>query len=113
MLQNFLKIVLVFLLLFSVCISYVYATDIDWNLQGENSGQNTLQDENITGEVQENLTDIPDTVDTNPTESLSPSSISSASDSTLSITNIINILLITVGVVIILLAIAIIIRLKK
>ena len=117
MLQNFLKIVLVFLLLFSFCISYVYATDIDWNLQGENSGQNTLQDENVTGEVQENLSDIPDenpsNVDTTPIENLAPSSVSTVSDSTLGITNIINILLITVGVVIILLAIAIIIRLKK
>ena len=116
MTKKVLKILFIFLILFSFCMSYIYATDIDFDLQ--NNEFSTVQDtHNVDGAGNETVenTEIPgDTVDTDSTaESLNPSSISTAPESGLSVSNIINILLITVGVIIILLAIAIIIRLKN
>ena len=122
MAKKVLKILFIFLILFSFCMSYIYATDIDFNLQ--NNDSSTVQDtNNIDGignetdgdAILDENTEIPgDTVDTDTTtEALNPSSVSTAPESGLSVTNIINILLITVGVIIILLAIAIIIRLKN
>lgn len=66
---------------------------------------NTLTDDNTTYDITPPSSDGTDT--------LTPSGISSASESGLGVTNIINILLITVGVIIIALAIAILIRLKN
>ena len=123
MTKKVLKVLFIFLILFSFCMSYIYATDIDFNLQNDET--NIVEDDNnnvngIQNEADENTvfdenTEIPgDIFDTDSTtEALHPSSISTSSESGLSIGNIINILLITVGVIIILLAIAIIIRLKN
>ena len=122
MTKKVLKILFIVLILFSFCISHIYATDIDFNLQ--NNEANTSEDPNNTeipgNEVDENSiidgnAEIPEEpIDSSTTgETLNPAGISTAPESGLSVTNIINILLITVGVIIILLAIAIIIRLKN
>ena len=142
MLQKFLKIVFILFIISSFCITYVYATDINLNLPGTdtNSTDNINSDTNqeipdTTNEQlesptgNENIEDSPTTnneevlddetvddpsiMDSTQTETLQPSDVSTAPETGLGITNIINILLITVGVIIILLAIAIMIRLKN
>ena len=88
------KIFSIILIIFSLFISFygVYATtDIDMNLETNDGNDVTLTDEDSY---------IP------------PSSVGATVEEGLSFSNILNILLITVGVVLILLAIAIIIRLK-
>ncbi len=128
MTQRILKIFLVFIIVLSFSITCVYASGInldlpseDGNAQIDNNTQldNTQQEENnIESPVNDGNQEILDensndnTVFPSDTETLQPSTVTSAPDSGLSATNIINILLITVGVIIILLAIAIIIRLK-
>lgn len=131
--QKVFKIIFILLLIFSFCISYVYATNIDLDLpgttnnpveQGSNSeNQNSV--DNTTNIADDSNTNVPSEDDANSdavydspstpsdSETLNPSAFSSAPQDGLSVSNIINILLITVGVVIILLAIAILIRLKS
>lgn len=121
--------ILVVLLLFS--FSYVLATDINLNLPGvdtniDTSANNTGLDQNMIDDqtqVGNNLTnqntiddtDVDDVVDDlyNDSEVLAPSTMNSSSQAGLTTSDIINILLITVGVILILLAIAIMIRLKN
>lgn len=139
MLQKVLKIVFILLILASFCISYVYATDINLNLPStgndplstnptvnpdgsstpDDTGTSNIQDllNNLEGndsQEQNNLVDDDPMSDigSSGTETIQPSGVSNAPESGLGITNIINILLITVGVILILLAIAIIIRVK-
>lgn len=88
--SNFFKIVLIFSLLFSAFMPFAYATST------ENINTNTASN-----------------VSTNSSTSTTVSTVSSVEDNALEFTNILNILLIAVGIVIILLAIAILIRLKK
>ena len=71
----------------------------------ENDGNNE-SDQNVENQSSEDTSNIDN-------ESLTPTVQHSAPESGLGISNIINILVITVGVVLILLAIAIILRLKK
>lgn len=125
------KISFILILTFAFCVSYVYATNIDLNLPGITSENNeqtqnnveTADNEPISNNVEDptennefntvdNAVDnsIPDT--STPTETLQPSGVSTSAETELGITNIINILLITVGVILILLAIAILIRLR-
>lgn len=123
MTKKIFRIVLILFVLFYFCTSYVNATGINLNLPGtttDNTVQNPTSNEQ-TNQVQNpdnTLTDDNTTYDITPpssdgTDTLTPSGISSASESGLGVTNIINILLITVGVIIIALAIAILIRLKN
>ncbi len=91
------KISFILILAFAFCGSYVYATNIDLNLPGITS---------------ENVVDNSITTPSTPAETLQPSGVSTSAETELGITNIINILLITVGVILILLAIAILIRLR-
>ncbi len=124
MAQKILKIVFILFILVSLCMPYIYATDIEMDLPDANvlddtnnlnseinednqSDENALLDENTSD--QEDLPTDSDSL----AETLNPTTVSTESEGGLSITNIINILLITVGIVIILLAIAIIIRLKS
>ena len=124
MTKKFFKTFFVLFILCSLCINYIYATDIDIDLPNDdqnisdNSNTDT-QDQNLgnsadTGNLvddpnnTEDLAPEPTTTSPSSGEILSPSSISTAPESGLSITNIINILLITVGIIIILLAVAII-----
>lgn len=129
------KILFILLLFLAFSITYVHASDININLPGANNNevstntQNNNTDENIesvingvnnvdqnvvdnTNEPDENEDDITDAMSPTDTQTLQPSTVTSTPESGLSVTNIINILLITVGVILILLAIAIIIRLK-
>lgn len=145
MTQKIAKIIFILLIILSLSISFVSATDINLNLPGTSDGntttdneqdpvenvvnnevnnnqastnqtnppetdQNTMTEDNNTLDDAGGLTDPFETTDT---ETLQPGSVTTSPESGLGITNIINILLITVGVIIILLAIAIIIRLKK
>ena len=82
------KIILIITLLLSACIPFSYATESETvattsNVQTENADSTTV------------------------------STVSSVQNDSLDFTNILNILLIAIGVIIILLAIAILIRLKK
>lgn len=141
MLQKVVKIVFILLFLFCFWISVVSATDINLNLPGttdntvnnaiDNTTENTIVDNSVNNTTDNNvgneqsttneLTDQANSVNENmedpfadvTTENLQPSGISTQSESGLGITNIINILLITVGVILILLGIAIMIRLKN
>lgn len=100
------KIFSIILIIFSIFISFysVHATDINMNL--------------IPNETTEDTNSIIDdtTTDTQPelsSDSITPpSSVGAITEEGLGLSNILSILLITVGVVLILLAIAIIIRLK-
>lgn len=129
MTQKVLKILFIFIILFIFCMCYVHASDIDLDIpanipeiidNSDISSENNIANQNL--ETTNNSENSGSTVDTNPitgdditasSETLSPGVISTTPESGLSVTNIINILLITVGVIIILLAIAIIIRLNS
>ena len=134
MLQKVFKIICILLFLLCFCISIVSATDINLNLPGTNDNtinnetnnaeNNTIDntvDNTVDSNIEDNQTGPINNVDENvedpfqdvTSENLQPSGISTTSESGLGITNIINILLITVGVILILLGIAIIIRLKN
>lgn len=123
MVKKGLKIVSILLFILFFSFSYVLASDINLNLPGTNldstnpdsniNDYNTTIDNNsninnnFQDEYEENVYDPYDD-----TETLTPNTVNTSSQGGLSITDIINILLITVGVILILLAIAIIIRLK-
>lgn len=134
--KKFIKIIIALLLIFSLYISFVCATDTNLNLPGtsdnnlvtentqntetsntvNNTENNTNNIENTDNSIQNPDADYQDNqsdLSNSQLETLSPANISSATESGLGITNIINILLITVGVILILLAIAIIIRLRN
>lgn len=103
------KFFAIILIIFSMFISFysVYASSIDMNLvSNEMSNQNTVDDEIDNDNMDsQNLTQSGD-------EIVPPSSVGATAEDGLGLTNILNILLITVGVILILLSIAIIIRLK-
>lgn len=108
------KFFAIILIIFSMFISFysVYASSIDMNLvSNETSDQNTIDNETTDN------TNIDDNIGSQvPSESgdeiVPPSSVGATAEDGLGLTNILNILLITVGVILILLSIAIIIRLK-
>lgn len=110
MIKN-IKIFSVVLIVFSIVFSFygVFASDINMNLVDNSIVSNTLdtniQDENTT------LPDIQTPSDDLSGE-LSASGVNAVQEEGLSLSNILSILVITVGVILILLAIAIIIRLK-
>lgn len=91
---------LFFLIIFLLLIAnFSFATDINMNLQDNNSISNTLnQQEDLNSNI------------INSNSSATITSSSSVSDDSLGLTNVLNILLIVVGVVLILLGIAILIR---
>ena len=98
----------ILLLLFNLT---VLATDINMNLPSEED--TNLVDENnsandVTSSDEDNIAHTTDDIG----GSAVPSSVSSISQENMSFSNILNILIITVGVILILLAIAILIRLK-
>ena len=120
------KISFILILAFAFCGSYVYATNIDLNLPGITSENNeqmannveTINNEQTANNVENSIENTSNVVDNSittpstPAETLQPSGVSTSAETELGITNIINILLITVGVILILLAIAILIRLR-
>ena len=136
MTQKIWKILFILLVILSLGFSYVYATDVNMNLPGVNTDipnntpdtntntpdtnpsdqtqvdntQNTTSNDQTNADVPPSNTSSPMNVIEN--ENIPSSTVSSAPENGLGLSNIINILLITVGVIIILLAIAIMIRLK-
>ena len=117
----FLKIFLILLVAFVSLTTFVCATDINLYLPGTDSPTDNIDNSN-NSEVpnnsdttnQENNNVIDNTLNNNNSESevLQPTGISSAQETSLGISSIINIIFIAVGVIIILLAIAILIRLN-
>ena len=113
-----LKIFLILLVAFVSLTTFVCATDINLYLPGTDSPTDNIDNSN-NSEVpdttnQENNNVIDNTLNNNNSESevLQPTGISSAQETSLGISSIINIIFIAVGVIIILLAIAILIRLN-
>ena len=122
-----LKIFLILLVAFVSLTTFVCATDINLYLPGTDSPTDNIDYSN-NSEVpnnyevphntdttnQENNNVIDNTLNNNNSESevLQPTGISSAQETSLGISSIINIIFIAVGVIIILLAIAILIRLN-
>lgn len=112
--SKFIKVFSIILIIFSLCVSFysVYATsDINMNLESNETIQNQLIGNN-TDDVTDNLTDIETQSPTTADTYTPPTSVGIIAEEGLTLSNILSILLITVGVVLILLAIAIIIRLK-
>ena len=99
---------LIILLLFNLT---AFATDINMNLTQEET--NTESQNGVT----ENMNNVDNNTDNGaPTDDVggdaAPSGVSSIAQENMGFSNILNILIITVGVILILLAIAILIRLK-
>ena len=104
----------ILLIAFSLILSFysvIYASNINMNLASENSVSKNVTDtvnnslvvENITDDLVENVSQAGVTT---------PSSVTATTEEGLGLSNVLSIILITVGVVLILLAVAIIIRLK-
>lgn len=122
----FYKISLILLIILIFSISFTYASsDINFDLPGvnatnnESSNETPANNETTSNSESSNSSDENinsgnslDNIDYDLSEVLQPSTVSSAPETGLGITNIINILLIAVGVILILLAIAILIRLN-
>ena len=125
----FKTLVILVIILFSVT-TLVHATDINMNLENQNqTDTNSATDSNSVTDngnaVDSNTITDSNTVDTNDTladdnfeqdnigGSVAPSGVSSIAQENMSFSNVLNILVITVGVILILLAIAILIRLKN
>lgn len=121
-----LRILSIALITFSLFISFysVYASDINMNLTADNTAQpginnttNSIVTDNTTDtstqnqtQTQEPITQSPDTSTTD--TPLNPSSVGAVPEEGLTFSNVLNILLITVGVVLIFLAIGIMIKLQ-
>ncbi len=111
------KIFSIILIIFSLFISFygVYATtDINMNLESDEPTQNEVTDDNtIANSLIDDALADDETQSTTTQDTLTPpTSVGAIVEEGLTLSNILSILLITVGVVLILLAIAIIIRLK-
>lgn len=113
------KVLSVVLIIFSFIISFygVYATDISMSLPTTNQEANVTEAPDLVNSTETNTYQdtqdiVPPSGDSNASSIVTPSSVSGISEEGLGLTNILSILLITVGVILILLAIAIMIRLK-
>ncbi len=114
------KIFSFILIIVAILINFysVYATDINMNLTSNEAVPNEVTAGDVnTVDLESSLTDNTVAPDldaslTSQEETISASSVGTLSEQGLSLSNILSILLITVGVILILLAIAIIIRLK-
>ncbi len=95
--------------------STVFATDIDMNLQpnnnstGYSSQENSIDDEDDYDNTLNNSVETDNSID----QSTTVKSVSSVAEESFGLSQILNILLIVVGIVLILLAIAILIRLNS
>ena len=103
-------LVILFIILFLLNVT-VFATDINMNLTQDEPA--TEGNENDVENIQDNLNNdfVPES--DNIGGDAAPSGVSSIAQENMSFSNILNILIITVGVILILLAIAILIRLKN
>lgn len=107
-------IMLIILFLLGITVS---ATDINMNLTPDNTQAVTGNESNTgnqtTNTTTQNGTDTTISTSDDIGGSVAPSGVSSIAQENMSFSNILNILIITVGVILILLAIAILIRLKN
>ncbi len=125
---KFSKKVKIIFILFIILIginTIVLATDINMNLPSDDvttyengTGTNNIDDTTSTNEIQNDNRDITDATDMSEPQddvggTAAPSDVSSIAQENMSFSNILNILLIAVGVILILLAIAILIRLRS
>ncbi len=125
---KFSKKVKIIFILFIILIginTIVLATDINMNLPSDDvttyengTGTNNIDDTTSTNEIQNDNSDITDATDMSEPQdgvggTAAPSDVSSIAQENMSFSNILNILLIAVGVILILLAIAILIRLRS
>ena len=100
-------LVILFIILFLLNVT-VFATYINMNLtQDETSSENEISNNSNT------LNDTTEFTPDNIGGDAAPSGVSSIAQENMSFSNILNILIITVGVILILFAIAILIRLKN
>lgn len=122
------KILAIIVILFFAFNTTAFATDINMNLPvEENTTEETegtnmnVEDANAVAEGEQDANQITDLTDAGTTEepvqndiggTAAPSGVSSIAQENMSFSNILNILVITVGVILILLAIAILIRLR-
>lgn len=107
------KLFSIVLIIFSIIFSFygVYASDIDMNLIDNSINDNEVNQDEIDNSItQDPLNGT--TSESNIDSQLSASGVNSIEEDGLSLSNILSILLITVGIILILLSIAIIIRLK-
>lgn len=104
------KIITILFIFLLFITPFSLATDIDMNLPGNNNS-NTV--ENPNEELENEMANINENEISTNAPSTQVTSGSSVSDETLGITNILNILLIVIGVVLILLGIAILIRMHS
>lgn len=104
-----LLVIIAMIMLFSCAVFAV--DDIDMNLTGNDTSQNTSTSDNtaVTGES-EATNETSSTQDTSDTPRVS--NLSTIPESDFGLTNILNIMLIVIGILLILLSIAILIRLK-
>lgn len=117
------KILAILFAVILLTLNISLATDIDMNLEPEQDDITTLSNETTQGNLVEETTNEltndeyvdnagqDSTLTTTPSTTIS--TLSSVPDEALSLTNILNILLIVVGVVLILLGIAILIRMHS
>ncbi len=105
-------LLLLFIFIFSSVKSFATNTDINMSLDSTNTSNNATSS-NVTNSNTLRSNSGLETTTENQEASATFSNISSLPESELGLTNILNILLITVGVVLILLSIAIFIRLKN
>lgn len=112
-LNKVLSIIFIILLFLT---NITFATDINMNLQTENT-QNTILNTMLNEDYDDTTLNNTDLSTTNLLTTNVPSTVvsnsSSVNDDSLGLTNILNILLIVVGVVLILLGIAILIRMHS
>ena len=113
------KISIILFIALLLISTFSIATDINMNLTAEENllGENIVNDnsdETVPGDVDDET--IPGDTADEITDALSgtaaPSAVNSIAQENMSFSNVLNILIITVGVILILLAIAILIRLK-
>ncbi len=114
------KVLLIILMFGLFVVSFSYATDINMNLQASSvtSTENNISANTVSNSYSNQLiTNSQNSVDYSSTitdtESTRVTTASSTQNETLGFTNILNILLIVVGVVLILLGIAILIRMHS
>lgn len=120
----FKTLIILFIILFSAT-NLVLATDINMNLENPSQTDTNSEETNVTDTNNpDNTNDLNSVTDTNTIADenfeqdniggpVAPSGVSSIAQENMSFSNVLNILVITVGVILILLAIAIIIRLKN
>lgn len=104
----------IILIMFSIFISFysVYASDINMNLVSNETNSNEIIEDDNSILVDDTTNDVQTQLPTDTDSLTPPSSVGTVAEEGLGLSNILSILLITVGVILILLAIAIIIRLK-